>query len=156
MESATRQADQSGATYVPSAQDGYRSGDLADESHACVQDSDSASDAPNPVSKQRYRGADDLRSPLEELHIAPDKPLLEDLDDETDHHVGSRHALACSEPTNQNTAEEGLVPPSEELVARILERMWRYCHAYSINNSVRNFPTFQLLSLCSYFGFSVS
>lgn len=27
-------------------------------------------------------------------------------------------------------------PPTEDVVARILEAMWQFCHPYSINNSV--------------------
>ena len=32
--------------------------------------------------------------------------------------------------------QEEVAPPTEDVVARILEAMWQFCHPYSINNSV--------------------
>ena len=39
-------------------------------------------------------------------------------------------------PTQDEGEEEGADLPSEDLVDRILEAMWGYCHAYHISNTV--------------------
>ena len=49
---------------------------------------------------------------------------------------GEEDGGRVEELTNQIAVPSEETPPNEELVAMIQEAMWRFCHPYSINDSV--------------------
>lgn len=134
-----------------SSPDGYGSGDLGDMSHASVtdvpdNDSDSDSDVPRRNFMERYALTSDqgLSDLLDQVTI-PDKPdsvpsLIPVTKDEPDYQGQSEEGeggKGDKQVPEESSSSSVLAPPSDELVAKIMERMWRYCHAYQINNSVR-------------------
>lgn len=125
------------------AKDGYSSGDLGDVSQYYAtevpdeRESDFDPEPPRKSFKERYAVAsndDDKSSSLLDQVVIPDKSG-----------AGADLAMDISDAENQGTElinEEPPPPdetenlPSEELVDRILQAMWGYCHAYHISNSV--------------------
>ena len=139
-------------TSTLSSQDGYRSGDLGDMSHASFtdapdNDSDSDSEVPRKSFMERYAmcndGTEDLSNLLDQFTI-PDKPdsvptLLpqQRVESITQGQLKAVEEDKPDEEGQQNPALTSMLePPSDEVVGKIMERMWRYCYAYHINNSV--------------------
>ena len=121
--------------------DGYNSGDLGDESHAYfteVHGSQSDSDdgsVPRKGFLERF-----AREPVEQVTI-PDKPVppsYQDIDTSTAARKTSSHSPPCvsGEEELTNQIAESATPPSEDLVAKILDKMWHYNLAYTISNTV--------------------
>ena len=108
--------------------DEYSSGDLGDVSHAYVTEhaqegqfdqSDSDSDTPRKTFAERYAVPE-----IEKEHLSVSGTT-------SDRDEGGQEV---TESSNQINAL-----PSGELVDLIMKKMWSYCHAYHINNSVRDY-----------------
>ena len=129
------------------AKDGYSSGDLGDVSQFYAtevpdeKDSDSDTEAiPRKSFKERYAMAskdkDDSTNLLGQV-VIPDKPVQVGVAMEDSDGAGKQDVKeVVSEAPLTQGEEEGSDLPSEDLVDRILEAMWGYCHAYHISNAV--------------------
>ena len=121
------------------AKDGYSSGDLGDVSQYYVteapdeKDSDSDSGA---TPRKPLKVKPDLASSKEKSTNPLDKPVM-----------GASVTMETVAPTESRgdvVVKEGASPgnepvvdlPSENLVDKVLESIWKYCHAYHISNSV--------------------
>lgn len=137
------------------AKDGYSSGDLGDVSQFYAtevpEEKESDSDTETTPKKdfmERYtlvsKDADESSNQRGKM-IQLDKPAVDG-----DLHV-ALDATAAAVGKDNDVVNEGLPPqdlPSEELVDRVLNAMWRYCHAYQISNSVSNDkPLVKLINL---------
>lgn len=124
--------------------DGYNSGDLGDESHAYfteVHGSQSDSDdgaVPRRDFMERFTltGGESV----EQVTI-PDKPVPpshQGIDTSTAARITGSHSPLClsGEEESTNQIAEPATPPSEDLVARILDKMWHYNLCYTISNAV--------------------
>ena len=124
--------------------DGYSSGDLGDVSQfyptEVPDEKDSDSDqetTPRKGFKERYAIAvadkDDSSNLFEQL-VTPGKAAMED--------GGGTESQDVEKAAGEVTEEvKGLDLPPEDLVDRILDAMWGYCHAYHISNSVSQSET---------------
>lgn len=132
------------------AKDGYSSGDLGDVSQFYAtevpdeKDSDSDTEAtPRKSFKERYamsfKEKDDSAN-LPRKVVVPDIPAAQGgvatEDSRGDGKQDVKEVVSEAPPTQDEGEEEGADLPSEDLVDRILEAMWGYCHAYHISNTV--------------------
>ena len=128
------------------AGDGSNSGDLGDESHAYfteVHHNQSDSDdgqVPRRSFMERYALSGE--TPVEQVTV-PDKPVSpHQLVDPSRGTPVNSVSLSppCSdsreELTDQIAEPADEAPPSEDLVARILDKMWNYNLSYTISNTV--------------------
>lgn len=131
--------------------DGYSSGDLGDVSQFYAtevpdeKDSDSDTEAPPRKSfKERYAMAskdkDDSTKLLGQV-ISPDVPPVQvgvAMEESASGGAGKQEVkeVVSQAPPTLQEEEEGSDLPSVDLVDRILEAMWGYCHAYHISNAV--------------------
>ena len=121
-------------TFKP-AKDGYSSGDLGDVSQYYAtevpdeKDRDARNEATprKPHKKRRTPASKDITKP------SLDKPVM----------GASVTMETVATATESKVVKEGSPPsneanelPSEDLVDRVLEAIWGYCHAYHISNSV--------------------
>ena len=108
--------------------DGYSSGDLGDVSHAYVTEH-----AQEGQSDQSDSDSDTPRKTFAERYAVPEieKKQLSVSGTTSNREEGGQEVV---EPSNQINAL-----PSMELVDLIMKKMWSYCHAYHINNSVRDY-----------------
>ena len=128
---------------------GYSSGDLGDVSQFYAtevpdeKDSDSDTEAtPRKSFKERYAMASkeekDDSANLPRQVVVPDVPSAQGGvatgDSGGDGKQDVKEVVSETPPTQ----DEGADLPSEDLVDRILETMWGYCHAYHISNAVSN------------------
>ena len=124
--------------------DGYSSGDLGDVSQfyptEVPDEKDSDSDqetTPRKGFKERYAIAvadKDDSSNLFEQPVTRGKAAMED--------GGGTESQDVEKVAGEVTEEvKGLDLPLEDLVDRILDAMWGYCHAYHISNSVSQSET---------------
>ena len=133
--------------------DGYSSGDLGDVSQFYAtevpdeKDSDSDMEAtPRKSFKERYAMASkeekDDSANLPGQVVVPDVPSAQEgvatEDSGGDGKRDIKEVVSEAPPTQDGEEEEGADLPSEDLVDRILETMWGYCHAYHISNAVSN------------------
>ena len=121
------QTDQSDPSTVPqprppeSTEDGYLSGDLGDVSQACTTEHAQQSD-------QSDSGSATPTKPFSEMYKIP--PLERTVEQ-----------LSLSEDGVCGSEGVELTPnlPSNEIVEKVVQTMWGYCHAYHVNNSVSTF-----------------
>ena len=137
------QPDVTKAKVDQTTKDGYSSGDLGDVSQFYAtevpdeKDSDSDTEAtPRKSFKERYAVASKDKDDSSNLFgqvVTPDRPVAMDSGGTGKQDV--KEVISKAPPT-QKEEGEGSDLPSEDLVDRILEAMWGYCHAYHISNSV--------------------
>lgn len=121
------------------AKDGYSSGDLGDVSQYYVteapdeKDSDSDGGAtPRKPLKVKFA----LASSKEKSTNPLDKPVMgASVTMETVAAAKSRDDVVVKEGASPGN-EPDVDLPSEDLVDKVLESIWKYCHAYHISNSV--------------------
>ena len=65
-----------------------------------------------------------------------------------------KEVVSEAPPTQNEGEEEGADLPSEDLVDRILETMWGYCHAYHISNAVSYMYTYNVTIKILYISIS--
>ena len=117
------------------------------------KDSDSDTEAtPRKSFKERYAVAtkdkDDLSNRLGQA-VTPDKPVQVGVAINSDGAGKQDVKEVVNEAPPTQEKEEGSDLPSEDLVDRILEAMWGYCHAYHISNSV---STMYIYTVVNYHG----
>ena len=78
---------------------------------------------------------DDSTNLLGEV-VIPDKPAQVGVAMEDNDGAGKQDIKEVVSEAPPTLEEEGSDFPSEDLVDRILEAMWGYCHAYHISNAV--------------------
>jgi hypothetical protein len=129
--------------------DGYSSGDLGDVSQFYAtevpdeKDSDSDTEAtPRKSFKERYAMAskdkDDSTNRPGQVVVPDIPPVPVGVVTEDSEGAGKQdvNKVVSEAPPTQDEGEEGSDLPSNDLVDRILEAMWGYCHAYHISNAV--------------------
>ena len=110
------------------------------------KDSDSDTEAtPRKSFKERYAMASKEKDDSANLPgqvVVPDVPSAQggvatgDSGARGDGKQDVKEVVSEAPPTQDEGEEEGADLPSEDLVDRILETMWGYCHAYHISNAV--------------------
>ena len=121
--------------------DGYNSGDLGDESHAYFTEVHGSQSDSNDGSIPRKGFLERFTGEAVEQVTILDKPVppsYQDIGTSTAAHKTGSHSPPClsGEEESTNQIAEPAIPPSEDLVARILDKMWHYNLSYTISNTV--------------------
>ena len=127
-------------------QDGYESGDLGDVSHACYTDDIGGveDDEREGVvgDSERTKKIGGHAKKIDGRHQKHQHSSRHGLKDDKPGIQGGGGGGVISQtcelvnPGSDETSEVVVTLPSNELVQEIIQKMWRYCHAYHINNSV--------------------